>query len=132
MRAITVAAALLAALAVGCAEAATTASTSQLTVTYWSEGPGGAEPQRWTLRCGPAAGSHPSANRACTKLAAIRRPFAPIAKDAVCTQIYGGPETALVTGTYRGRRVWARFGRKDGCQISRWNKHVPVLPSGGG
>jgi hypothetical protein len=38
-----------------------------------------------------------------------------------CTQIYGGPQTALVTGEFRGRRVRATFNRKNGCEIARWN-----------
>jgi hypothetical protein len=39
-----------------------------------------------------------------------------------CTQIYGGPEEALVVGRFRGRPVWVRFHRKDGCGIARWNR----------
>jgi hypothetical protein len=40
----------------------------------------------------------------------------------MCTQIYGGPEEALVTGSFRGRKVWARFSRVDGCAVDRWNR----------
>jgi hypothetical protein len=42
----------------------------------------------------------------------------------VCTEIYGGPAEALVTGTHRGRRIWARFNRTDGCRIERWRRHA--------
>jgi hypothetical protein len=40
----------------------------------------------------------------------------------VCTQVYGGPQVAVVSGTLRGRPVWARFKRTDSCQIERWNR----------
>jgi hypothetical protein len=40
----------------------------------------------------------------------------------VCTQIYGGPQEAVVRGTFRGRRVSIRFTRRNGCEIARWNR----------
>ena len=52
----------------------------------------------------------------------MARPFAPVPKGVACTQIYGGPQIAIVSGTFRGRRVWARFSRVDGCQTERWNR----------
>ena len=48
--------------------------------------------------------------------------FAPTPAGTACTQIYGGPETARVTGTFRGRKIWALFTRRDGCAIARWNR----------
>ncbi|MDQ0635553.1 hypothetical protein QFZ40_003462 [Arthrobacter pascens] len=45
----------------------------------------------------------------------------------LCTQQYGGPQTALVTGTFRGRTVAATFRRTDGCEIARWNAMAPLL-----
>jgi len=50
-----------------------------------------------------------------------RRRFAPTPAGTPCTQIYGGPQEALVTGRFRGAPVRARFGREDGCEIARWN-----------
>ena len=41
--------------------------------------------------------------------------------------IYGGPQVALVTGTLRGVKVWARFRRRDGCEIARWNRVAFLL-----
>ena len=35
-----------------------------------------------------------------------------------CTLIYGGPQTARVTGRLDGRRVDRRFARTDGCEIA--------------
>jgi hypothetical protein len=39
-------------------------------------------------------------------------------RDRVCTQIYGGPEEAHVTGTLEGRKVDATLTRNNGCAIS--------------
>lgn len=45
----------------------------------------------------------------------------------LCTQQYGGPQVALVTGTFRGREVNAKFQRTDGCEIARWKALAPLL-----
>jgi hypothetical protein len=103
--------------------AAAAAPRTSLTITVWPDGRK-QESKTWTLRCAPVAGTLPRAARACTSLAAARRPFAPVPPDTACTEIYGGPAEALVTGSHRGRRVWARFGRTDGCQIDRWRRHA--------
>jgi hypothetical protein len=46
----------------------------------------------------------------------------------MCTQIYGGPQTALVRGTVGTRRVYRRFARRDGCEIGDWRRMGPLLP----
>jgi len=88
---------------------------ADLRVTVWPQG-----------RAGPAHMSvlHcPSVEAACRKLGAVPgNPFAPTPAGIACTQIYGGPEVALVVGRFRGRPVWARFHRRDGCGIARWNR----------
>ncbi len=89
---------------------------------------GGGTAEHWTLRCAPAGGTLPRAAEACRRLAALANPFAPVPKDAVCTQIYGGPQTARVTGRFRGRFVWVRFTRRNGCEIARWNRVRFLLP----
>jgi hypothetical protein len=48
--------------------------------------------------------------------------------DRACTQIYGGPQTARVTGTIRGRRIDRSFSRTDGCQIADWDRAKVLLP----
>ena len=48
-----------------------------------------------------------------------------------CTQQFGGPETATVTGTFRGEKVNARFSRENGCEISRWQKVEELLGAAG-
>jgi len=45
----------------------------------------------------------------------------------LCTQQYGGPQVAVVTGTFRGRSVHSTFTRTDGCEIARWKAMAPLL-----
>ncbi|XAS64461.1 serine protease inhibitor [Pseudarthrobacter sp. So.54] len=45
----------------------------------------------------------------------------------MCTQQYGGPQVAVVTGWFFGREVHSRFSRTDGCEISRWRAMAPLL-----
>ena len=122
---------LLAALAVvACvpAAAATTVPATSLRVTVWLDGRSAGAGRTWTLRCGPAGGTHPRAARACAALAGTHEPFRPVPRDAICTEIYGGPSEALVVGVHAGRRVWARFHRRNGCHISRWQRHAFLFP----
>jgi hypothetical protein len=122
----------LALAACGSGSAGTAARTS-LTITFWDEGPDASKPRRWTLRCSPAGGTHPRAAVACRRLAAGGMAlFAPVPRGAVCTEIYGGPQTARVVGALDGRRVWASFSRTNGCHIARWDRLAPwLLPRGG-
>jgi hypothetical protein len=46
----------------------------------------------------------------------------------VCTEQYGGPQQALITGQYNGRSVWAMFSATNGCQISRAKRIAFLLP----
>jgi hypothetical protein len=50
----------------------------------------------------------------------------------LCTQQYGGPQVAVVSGTFHGRAVHSVFTRTDGCEISRWKAMAPLLGSAGG
>lgn len=45
----------------------------------------------------------------------------------LCTQQYGGPQVALVTGTFGGRQVRCRLSLTDGCEIARWHALAPLL-----
>ena len=90
--------------------------------------PGGEAPTKiWTLRC-PSSGTLPDAAQACEQLATMDDPFAPVPKDASCTQVYGGPQEADVRGLYRGRPVRAHFDRGNGCEIERWDKVSFLFP----
>ena len=121
MRLALVIAALVAAVGCGAGQTAPTAAPAvSLQISYWPEGrDSGDRPERSTLRCDPDGGTVPRPARACDRLAAMTRPFAPVPKDTVCTDQYGGPQEALVTGTYRGSRIWAILSLRNGCEITR-------------
>jgi hypothetical protein len=109
--------------------ALTGAPSTQLSITVWPQGR--AHPARtWALRCAPAGGTLPASASACRRLGAFRgNPFLPVPSGSICTQIYGGPREALVRGTFRGRRVWAMFRRRNGCEIARWDRVAFLFPA---
>ena len=130
-------AAVAAVLAVGCGSAASapgaaTADETSLRISFWPEGndekPASAKPKQWTLRCEPPAGSHPQDAEACRKLKAMKQPFKPPRKGLQCTQQYGGPQEAVITGTYQGQRVFASLSLRDGCQIARFKRLAFLVP----
>ena len=127
--------AVLAAALVGCGSdsSAGTGGDTRLTVTYWPDGPQGGTKRTWTLRCDPVGGSLPRPAAACRKLAADPAAVAePVPPSTVCAQIYGGPQTARVTGRVDGELVSTAFSRTNGCEISRWDALWPwLLPRGG-
>ncbi|CAN7204063.1 phosphoserine phosphatase [Arthrobacter sp. PvP023] len=53
--------------------------------------------------------------------------FVPRRRDMMCTQQYGGPQVAIVTGTFHGRPVHSRFSLTDGCEIARWRSLAPLF-----
>jgi hypothetical protein len=69
-----------------------------------------------------ATGLHPNTKAICAAIAKQgTRLFAPVPAGIACSQIYGGPETATITGTVKGRKINSAFRRTDGCQVARWN-----------
>ncbi|MFL5820495.1 MAG: hypothetical protein ACJ76S_07425 [Solirubrobacteraceae bacterium] len=46
----------------------------------------------------------------------------------LCSQIYGGPDRALIAGTIGGIRIGRHFARTDGCKTSDWNRARLLLP----
>jgi hypothetical protein len=130
MRIAIVIAALVAVVGCGVGSAAQDASPAptDLKITVWPGGREDGDAKSFTLRCGPAAGSLPKAATACSKLGTLPRPFGPVPRDAMCTEQYGGPQQALVTGRLRGNPVWAMFSATNGCQISRAKKIAFLLP----
>ena len=104
------------------------ASTS-LNVTVWPNGQREPGRKTYTLRCNPLGGTLPKRAEACAKLARMTRPFAPVRKGMACTEIYGGPQQALVAGRLRGYPVRATFNRTNGCEIARWDRVRFLFPN---
>ncbi|MDQ0870571.1 hypothetical protein QFZ70_003044 [Arthrobacter sp. V1I9] len=81
-----------------------------------------------------AESNHPTADAACAALkenAALLSP-GPKRADQVCTEQYGGPQEATVTGVVDGVPVDAAFARTNGCEISAWDATKDVLGAAGG
>ncbi|MPZ61421.1 MAG: hypothetical protein GEU93_09015 [Propionibacteriales bacterium] len=84
----------------------------------------------WTLTCDPAGGDHPDPAAACRALDKANDPFGPVSADMMCTEQYGGPQTASIEGEWNGRTVNASYERTDGCEITRWDALAAVLGPG--
>jgi hypothetical protein len=120
-------------LVVGASGTAAVSQSTSLRVTYWEDSAKPHSSVTWALRCGPPHGSHFRPVVACRRLAAGGPTlFAPLPKEIVCTQIYGGPQRARVVGLLAGKRIWATFTRTNGCEIGRWQRISPwLVPPGG-
>jgi hypothetical protein len=95
---------------------------ADLTVVY---DPGdGTDQETFGLRCAAQGtvieADHPAPDDACAGLATADDPFAEVPQDSACTMIFGGPDTAVVTGTYRDGPVDTTFSLQNGCEIQRW------------
>jgi hypothetical protein len=90
----------------------------------------GAEPRSWTLTCEPPGGDHPDPDAACAALTRSPDALAPLPADVVCTEVYGGPQTAVVRGTSQGREVALELSRTDGCRTDQWDRLGALLPAG--
>jgi hypothetical protein len=111
------------------AESTTTeASGTSLQMSVWSEGRGSGPPDKWVLRCDPVGGTLLRRAAACRQLATMKQPFAPLRKDLVCTDQYGGPHEALIAGTHRGSRIWVILTLRNGCEISRAKRLGFLVP----
>jgi len=101
---------------------------SQLTIVV-DDGAGGTS--TWSLTCDPTGGDHPDAEQACAAIEGHRSALNPVPKDRMCAQVYGGPQKATVTGTWRGEEIFAALSRTNACETARWDALVPLVPSGG-
>ncbi|SDR98891.1 SSI family serine proteinase inhibitor [Microlunatus soli] len=83
----------------------------------------------WTLTCNPPGGSHPDPEAACQALEKNgSTALPPVPKDKACTMIFGGPQTATITGTWHGDKVDSSLSRTNGCEIARWKALAGLLP----
>lgn len=104
-------------------EGAATGAATEITVVVDPDGAGGETPEPRTIACDPG-----SSGAECEFLAEVPiDAFEPTRDGTACTQIFGGPETATITGTVRGERVNARLSRTDGCEIARWDRLAVLL-----
>jgi hypothetical protein len=103
------------------------APATRLTVSVDPDGDGPEPAKRSTATCG--AGQD---DRKCAAVAKLRpEDFEPTPDDVACTELFGGPQTATVSGTLDGTAVEGRFARHDGCEIARWDKLAGLLGEAG-
>ena len=88
-------------------------------------------PRVFTLRCAErATGTVPRPAVACSRLRKLgESAFLPTPPDVGCADIWGGPSTARVTGTYLGRRLWVRLRLDNSCETARWHRVGFLLPA---
>lgn len=116
---------LLPVLLTACGDAAVPLDAAGTSVTVEVRADEAAPVRSWTLTCDPPGGDHPDPAGGCAGLDAL----APVPADAVCTEIYGGPELARVYGTVRGAEVDQALSRVNGCEIAAWDAVGALLPT---
>jgi hypothetical protein len=95
------------------------------------------QPIEYFLECTPdgigETTTVPNPEAACEAVKSLGAAFFNAQPDPnrMCTQQYGGPQTATVKGTVDGHRVYASFSATDGCEISRWNALESILGAAG-
>ena len=110
-------------------------ATADLTITVLAKP--GAKPTETRLLCtGKTAkpeATVPIADEACALVEAHPAYLFPTAKNSAqaCTEQYGGPATATIKGTVRGKTVDLSLSRTDGCKISQWTALGPLLGEAG-
>ncbi len=123
----------LTAVVAGCADdedeaAAPARAETALVVRVDADGPRGAgRAKETTIRCEPG-----DTSRAC-KAAARLKPadFGPLPNDIACIELFGGPQTARISGRLRGEPVSTSLSRSDGCEINRWEGFKALLAQAG-
>lgn len=111
------------------------AGTAKLTVSVKQAAEG--EPMEYILECTPDGVGEKTnlrnAEGACAAVMSLGVEFFTEKRDPnqMCTQQYGGPQTAEIWGTIDGQRVSASFSATDGCEIARWTAMEAVLGAGG-
>ena len=96
---------------------------ANLVVTVDADGEGGETAKELQVSCKAPTDSDACGAAAGVSAADLAEPKG----DVACTQIFGGPETATITGTLRGEPVDAKFSRTDGCEVARWDKLKPLF-----
>ena len=93
-----------------------------------------APPRRATLACDGtpvATGYINDARAACALVVDDRGARAALVErppdDRICSQLYGGPQRARVTGRIGGRPVDVTVTRVDGCGVADWSRLERLL-----
>ena len=103
------------------------APATQLTVRVDPDGDGPDRARQSRISCHVE-----SQDRMCDVAAKLRpADFEPTPDDVACTQLFGGPQTATISGTLEREQVDGRFSRHDGCEIARWEKVAALLAGAG-
>ena len=103
------------------------AALADLKVVVDPDGDQSRPPRRLAIRC-----SSPDDSPGCEAVSKIeRKTFEPTPGNVACTQQFGGPQTATVTGTLRGEPVDSKFSLANGCEISRWRDAAAILDAAG-
>lgn len=81
-----------------------------------------------------AESKHPKPEAACAALKNNAALLSPDTKNTAqaCTEQYGGPQQATVTGIVDSTPVDVMFARTNGCEIGAWNAAQDVLGDSGG
>lgn len=99
---------------------------SELRVVLDVDGEGGRPPREAEVSCPVASGG--GRPDACAAVADLSPADAePVPPDVACIEIFGGYDTARVTGTIRGEEIEAELTRADGCEIDRFDRFLPLL-----
>lgn len=102
--------------------------STNLQITVWPKGEAGSS-TTYTLKCPQGTGTLPDARAACSKLEQVSaKTFEPVPAGTACAEIYGGPQSAQVSGKLAGKLLRAEFKRTNGCEIARWGLLVFLFP----
>ena len=114
----------------GCAFLPSTAAAGLIALRIEFRADAAATPRILTLRCAAeASGTVASPALACRRLQRLgAAAFRPPPPRTACTEIFGGPSSARITGNYLGRSLWVRLRRENGCEIARWQRVAFLLP----
>jgi len=96
---------------------------THLRLTLDVDGTGGKPPSSREVICEASMSTSP-----CPEVADLdAADLAPVPVGMACTEIFGGPETATITGTLHGQAVDATLRRTNGCEIERFNHAADLL-----
>ncbi len=116
------------ALVVGCAEDDKGIGTPpdasiDLVVRVDPDGKGVAPAKELRVRC-----TEPGDSAACRAAERLRpSDFEPVPGETACTQIFGGAETASISGELPSGPVKGSFSKENGCEAARWEKVAALL-----